>query len=76
MFIKRLPFYRAIVDFVARRPGVALILAGLYLLSPFDLVPEALVGPLGYVDDFVLLVLALIPGILKRRRQPPIDQDP
>lgn len=61
--------YTAVVDFVARRPGIALILAGLYLLSPFDLIPEALVGPLGLIDDLVLLVLGIIPGIVKRRRQ-------
>ncbi len=69
--------YQAIIDFVARRPGIALILAGLYLLSPFDLIPEALVGPIGLIDDLVLLVLGIVPGILKRRRQTKtIDHEP
>jgi len=30
-----------------------------YLLSPFDLLPEALVGPLGMADDVVVAFLAL-----------------
>jgi len=68
--------YQAALDFVARRPGVALILAGLYLLSPVDLIPEALIGPLGLVDDFLVVVLGLIPGLLRRRRQRTIDHQP
>ncbi len=67
---------RSIVDFVARRPGVALLLAGLYLLSPIDIVPEALLGPLGFVDDILLLVLSLVPAAVKRRRRRTITHDP
>lgn len=35
------------------------IAAALYAISPIDLVPEALLGPLGIADDLVIVVLAL-----------------
>jgi uncharacterized membrane protein YkvA (DUF1232 family) len=38
------------------RPATALLL--LYLVSPFDLIPDALPG-IGVVDDLVLLPLAM-----------------
>lgn len=41
--------------------GVVLLLAGSYLLIPFDLMPEALLGPVGYLDDAVLLALGSLP---------------
>lgn len=34
-------------------------LAVLYLFSPIDLLPEALVGPLGVIDDVTIMLLAL-----------------
>jgi uncharacterized membrane protein YkvA (DUF1232 family) len=37
-----------------------LILAAAYVLSPFDLVPEALLGVIGLADDAGVLVLVLI----------------
>lgn len=36
-----------------------LLVAVAYLVAPFDLVPEALLGPAGYVDDVAFLALAL-----------------
>ncbi|MBE7557983.1 DUF1232 domain-containing protein [bacterium] len=50
----------------------ALILAVgvLYLLVPVDVLPEAALGPLGYLDDLVLLLLASLPlghTLLSRR---------
>lgn len=33
--------------------------AVLYFMTPFDLIPEALLGPIGYIDDIVLAVFAL-----------------
>ena len=51
--------------------GVVLLLAGAYLLMPADLLPEALLGPIGYLDDLVLLALGSLPlggrmlGLLK-----------
>jgi uncharacterized membrane protein YkvA (DUF1232 family) len=44
-----------------------------YFISPFDLVPEALVGPIGYLDDIALAAYVLHamlnhtdPGVLRR----------
>lgn len=36
-----------------------LAMAGAYLLSPVDLLPEALIGPLGYVDDLALIAYTI-----------------
>lgn len=42
-----------------------LMLAGLffYIVSPFDLLPEAFLGPIGLVDDFAAMIM--IGGVLK-----------
>ncbi len=31
-----------------------------YFLSPFDVLPEAIFGPLGYADDSLLVILKII----------------
>ncbi len=36
---------------------VALIIAAVYVLSPVDVIPEVLLGPLGLTDDVVALAL-------------------
>jgi len=42
-------------------------MAGVYLLSPFDIVPEAVFGVIGILDDIIILALFLIyAGILYR----------
>jgi len=33
------------------------ILAGLYAVSPFDIVPEAVIGWLGWIDDLIVIYL-------------------
>jgi uncharacterized membrane protein YkvA (DUF1232 family) len=38
---------------------IILILAIIYFISPIDVIPEAIFGPIGYVDDFGLLLLVL-----------------
>jgi len=51
--------------------GLVLLLAGGYMLIPIDLIPEALVGPLGYADDLILLALGALPlgsNLLERIR--------
>jgi uncharacterized membrane protein YkvA (DUF1232 family) len=43
-------------------PGRARLLIGgalAYFISPFDLLPEALLGPIGYLDDLVVAVAVL-----------------
>ena len=52
---------RQLVPFLSRHPLLLIILVALYIVMPIDLFPEALIGPLGYWDDFlVLLVPAMI----------------
>jgi len=41
--------------------GVVLLLAGAYLLMPADLLPEAFLGPIGYLDDLVILTVGSLP---------------
>ena len=63
--VARLPQYvrlsfRLMVD--ARVPWhLKLFYAGIivYFVSPFDLIPEAIFPPLGYVEDIVLYLIAL-----------------
>jgi len=40
-----------------------LLFAFLYILFPVDLLPEALLGPIGYIDDLVALTLILFIGM-------------
>ena len=42
--------------------GLVFLLAAAYFLIPFDLVPEALFGPIGLVDDLVLLAVGSLPA--------------
>ncbi len=44
---------------VAGKEKVLLGTAVAYFLLPFDLVPEAIVGPIGYLDDLVFAVYVL-----------------
>ena len=49
---------------------VAMGAAALYLISPIDLVPEAVLGPLGLVDDagVVVAVVIFVYKLVKARR--------
>ncbi len=49
---------------LTRTDKVILAVAAVYLLSPFDLIPEIIAGPLGLTDD--LAALALVGMILMR----------
>ena len=51
-----------IIDMISSLAGVLIfLLAGAYLIVPADLLPEGLIGPIGYLDDIVLLALGSIP---------------
>lgn len=51
-----------IIELLSNLAGyVILLLAGAYFLMPADLLPEALFGPIGYLDDLVLLALGSMP---------------
>ena len=41
---------------------IVFLLAGAYFLIPVDLVPEAIFGPIGYLDDLVLLAVGSLPA--------------
>lgn len=50
------------------RITVCFFLAIVYLLSPVDMVPEAMFGLLGLLDDlFVLIVLGVYMSLIYRR---------
>ena len=52
-----------IIDMISNLAGILIfLLAGAYFLVPTDLLPEALFGPIGYLDDLVLLALGSIPA--------------
>jgi RING finger protein 170 len=47
---------------------VIMIIAVIYLLSPFDLIPESVYGIIGIVDDFcILLLLAIYVSVFYRQ---------
>ena len=39
---------------------ICLFLAMIYLISPIDLIPEAIFGPFGLFDDVVSLIVTLV----------------
>jgi uncharacterized membrane protein YkvA (DUF1232 family) len=45
---------------------LALVLALVYLISPFDVLPEALLGPIGLTDD--LAALGVLLSLVRRIR--------
>jgi uncharacterized membrane protein YkvA (DUF1232 family) len=53
---------------LSRSELVILLLAVLYIISPADLVPELIAGPLGLTDD--LAAAAVIGATLLRSRKP------
>ena len=46
-----------------------LILSLLYVLSPIDLLPEFILGPLGIVDDLGLILLLLTKAFFFRGKE-------
>jgi len=54
-------------DWFARHRRLAWAFIILYVLWPVDLVPEALVGPVGLLDD---LFMMLLPLLLRRKKTP------
>ena len=48
-----------VAPFLARHPGILLVLAVLYILSPLDLLPEGLFGLAGYIEDILIFVGSL-----------------
>lgn len=46
-------------DEIATEEKVSLIGTAAYFISPVDIIPEAIVGPLGYIDDIALVAVVL-----------------
>jgi four helix bundle protein len=52
-----------LIELLSTLAGYVLLVLGItYFMIPTDLVPEALFGPLGYLDDLVLLALGSLPA--------------
>ena len=47
---------------------LGIVLCCLYIISPVDLMPEMVVGPLGFIDDAA--VLAFMISLIKKLRAP------
>jgi uncharacterized membrane protein YkvA (DUF1232 family) len=67
-------FLRAVlaraVPFFSRHPGLLTILALGYIISPIDLLPEAFLGPIGGIDDLIVLVGSIyLSQMLRQRRE-------
>lgn len=58
----RLP--RLLEEFVEKRPILCVLIVIVYVVSPIDVLPEALLGPLGYFDDALVTIAAV--ALLKR----------
>ena len=52
---------------LSAKQWVAIAACVLYLVSPVDLLPEALIGPFGLPDDFIAVLVALRVFISGRR---------
>jgi len=39
---------------------INLVIVGLYVISPFDLISESIVGIIGYIDDMIVLLAVLV----------------
>jgi hypothetical protein len=64
------PGVRAIVDLTSGLASVAVLgIGALYLMIPTDLLPEILLGPIGLLDDLVVMGLSALPlgGMLMTR---------
>jgi len=62
-------FIQVLARFLQKHPILSVVLIVTYVILPFDLIPEALVGPLGYIDDLIVVVVpALIAYQLRKKR--------
>lgn len=53
------------------REKVVIVLGIIYALSPIDLIPEVILGPLGLLDDggTIFVVLLTVLGVLRRQQR-------
>lgn len=50
---------RTVDKLIAGQRLLVMVLAGLYVLSPVDVLPEAVLGPLGLPDDAIAFLVGL-----------------
>jgi uncharacterized membrane protein YkvA (DUF1232 family) len=62
-------FLTRLAGLLARYPKTALFLGLVYLVWPLDLVPEAGVGILGFVDDIFILLLPILARYYIQKRK-------
>tara|TARA_R110002110_G_scaffold313201_4_gene526536 strand:+ start:319 stop:573 length:255 start_codon:yes stop_codon:yes gene_type:complete len=58
---------------------VIIVLCGIYILSPIDFLPEILLGPLGFLDDFIAGLFATTVALVwkeKKGNVPPVLKEP
>lgn len=60
MVLRHLPFRRIAVSMMGCRVVFAVCVSLLYLVLPVDLLPEAILGPIGLLDDLLVLVFCLL----------------
>jgi RING finger protein 170 len=48
--------------------AVQFLIVVLYVLFPFDFIPEAIFGPLGYLDDMLVLFIIVVVWSISFRR--------
>lgn len=51
------------------RKNWLLILSFIYILSPIDILPEFILGPLGIIDDGLLVGVLLLRAFLSRDKE-------
>jgi uncharacterized membrane protein YkvA (DUF1232 family) len=62
-----------IARFLARHPRWMIAGVIAYILLPFDLVPEAILGPIGFLDDFVVMLIPILVREYLRTLNRPAD---
>jgi uncharacterized membrane protein YkvA (DUF1232 family) len=56
-----------LASFFLRHPKALMVAIIVYVLSPIDFVPEAVLGPLGFLDDVAIVVFPLLLRIFAKQ---------
>ncbi len=57
-----------LADFFHRHPVLLLLVVIVYFVSPLDVLPEALLGPVGLIDDILVLIGSMYLRRLSRQK--------
>jgi len=60
--MKKLPGFvlKPLARWLADHPKTLFIAALIYIVSPIDVLPEALLGPLGFLDDLIMIAVPFL----------------